>query len=479
MHSIVRVTSTLVALLLSIPSHALILQGEGYGKNEQEARKQALSALSETIFVDVLSETEIRQERGSRGSAKQVIRSRSDLPIIGAEITTTSTQQGDYRATATLDTQRAQEGYQRQLDRLQADIDKIHRQIGKMKQAGEAQLNLLRELLTLTEQFQKHLAVATILGAQKERSELPLSKVEIENRLQRLQKQSPSLSFAAQQLSKGIDKTRIYIYPAMAEGSHEVTQLGRLLSKAIAKHLNTTTDLRRANFLLRGEYEILKNGISVNYRLLDRNGNSTLHRSIGLDPSAYKGIDFEPKAMSFDQILHSCPKDRPESCLVLNNDFRAELTTNRGSEDLLFEERDEVEILVKLNHSGYFYIVGHTRADGNESSSYLLEQSDEQGKYRFLRHVSADQVNRWLSLGRFSVEPPFGIESLQMIAATEEANIRLPRHFLNQQSGYYQLGGSSEMAVINTRGLKPKRKNPKSKPVTAETVLMFTTMRQE
>jgi len=121
--------------------------------------------------------------------------------------------------------------------------------------------------------------------------------------------------------------------------------------------------------------------------------------------------------------------------------------------------------------SGYFYLVGHTKTRGVEKS-YLLDLQDAPGNRKFINYVNADDANRWISLGEFEVQPPFGIESLQIIASSKDLVDAVPNTSFD--GSYYLISNNLKEGVALTRGLvKKKKKAEKLKP--AEAVLMFST----
>jgi hypothetical protein len=160
--------------------------------------------------------------------------------------------------------------------------------------------------------------------------------------------------------------------------------------------------------------------------------------------------------------------------VAVSSDFHSQLTTNRGTENVLFDEKDEVELLVKLNRSGYFYVVGLVDKK-SENYSYLLELANADTDRRFVRYVNADDVNKWLSIGKFEASAPFGVESLQLIATSDDPINRLPPHPFDKRTELYLTASSAQKGIAMTRSLKPKR-TESDKQYQGETVLMFTTM---
>jgi len=121
---------------------------------------------------------------------------------------------------------------------------------------------------------------------------------------------------------------------------------------------------------------------------------------------------------------------------------------------------------------GYIYIVGYTQTE-DEKLSYLLELQEGRGDSKFVKFINADDASRWMSLGEFSVEKPFGVESLQVIASNRDITT-LPSTYYDENSGYYVVSKDIKKALSQTRGLK-KKKGKKAE--FSEDVMSFTTMK--
>lgn len=218
-------------------------------------------------------------------------------------------------------------------------------------------------------------------------------------------------------------------------------------------------------YQLKGSYEILKDGVSVTYRVIDPRGSTVATRIAKLSNAAVKHIEYKPASLDFDRLLHEG--------YVVSNDFKAQLNTNHGSEGLAFIEGDTIELFVKLNHPGYFYLVSHNTTD---EISYVLDLNESRGNRKFLRYVNADEVNRWLSLGEFEVTAPFGAENLQLIASSIDLIGNVPNVKFDPELELYVVSArSADEAVIKTRGLKPKRTK---KVKSSEATLTFATMKK-
>ncbi len=143
-----------------------------------------------------------------------------------------------------------------------------------------------------------------------------------------------------------------------------------------------------------------------------------------------------------------------------------------------YEEHERyATVLLKVNKPGYFFVAGHIKNEENELS-YLLDLADAPDDRRFVYFVNADEVNKWVSLGNFVVHPPYGIESLQVLASRNDLVDRLPAYTYDPDSEYYVLSGNIENSVAKTRGLKRKKLDTNNVEPTSEAVLLFTTRKK-
>ena len=152
------------------------------------------------------------------------------------------------------------------------------------------------------------------------------------------------------------------------------------------------------------------------------------------------------------------------------NDFLAEIKTDAGRKYLNYEEGDELEFLVKLNQPGFFYIIGQSEND-EMNITYLFEFDFENGRPVFIKSVKSDQANQWISLGRFTVSPPFGTETLRIVASNKPFQC-LPASSVNSKTGLSQLKQSISRGITIQPKCKPLAQDAKI----AETILMIETM---
>lgn len=438
--------------------------GIGFGRDYKEAKKEALADLSQNISSVVeskfASNVEVAGEDVKKNASSEIV-VRSHLPLLGVKIfKEKNANGGEIRVRAVLIKEDAIPLYKQKVNLLRKKLRTLDTKAKKTTDKTK-RLKIFENLDTLLGEYERYKTVLSVLGV--EAQELKIDRFYVQNELRKLFASIDSIEGAVDILARTFDQSDIFLYPPLLKNSSSVAEFGSVFLNHLGAKLHTTQNLKSAKYLLKGEYVVTKKGMVLQYRLFDPNDNSiVVAKTLTLAPKAYKNLQTKPKNLDFDMLLHSG--------MVLSNDLRVSLATNKGSSDLLFRNGEEIELLVKLNKMGYFYIVGYTQS-GGKKLAYLLELNEGRGDEKFIGFVNADDANRWISLGKFSIEPPFGIESLQVFASNKPFK-SLPHVHYNETSGYYEISNNVKKVVVKTRGLKKKKSK---KQEFGEAVLTFTT----
>ncbi|MBF0289656.1 MAG: caspase family protein [SAR324 cluster bacterium] len=133
--------------------------------------------------------------------------------------------------------------------------------------------------------------------------------------------------------------------------------------------------------------------------------------------------------------------------------FRVEIKTNKGKQNLAFHEDEEIEFFVKLSQPGYFYVAGHHKKSNTELS-YLLDINNQDDEAIFIYQVDKNVADKWVSLGKFTVAPPFGLEAIQVVASNQKFD-QLPPFQYDQKLGYHIIADNIEKGIDKIRQVKP------------------------
>lgn len=442
------------------------IAGHGFGKTEKAAKSEALADLSQSIFVNIRSEFTDRtlvEGRGVKKRSEKILNMESDLPILGAKFTVFPQSDG-YDVNAVLKDD-SLVIYERELNNLLNDIKKNLLAVKKSSSASEKS-RLLKSTYAKLTQFIKYRTVAQFFNS-KNVPELKTTKSEVRNMIKKIESKADTLKFGLKRLSRDFKIKSVYIHPPSTRNSSEITQFASVVKDILSSYIPSKNSKREADFYLVGEYKILKDGIDLTYTLMDKENNTLKTSVVTFLPIAYRNYEYKPKTVNFAKLI--------KTGLVVSSDFRTDIITSAGRKNLLFKKGNTLKLMVKMTKPGYFYLLVHSfKKDGKYS--YLINFDDSRGNRKFIKYVNPDDVNKWIILGEFEVVPPFGVETMQMIASTTDLVDKVPVNHLDPSTQLYKLGGKPINNVTLTRGLMLKPTGGK-KALSAESVLTFTTMK--
>lgn len=464
----------LLFFLFAISLFAKEIRVKGSGQNIKEAKSNALVNLSSYIQVEVYNNIQTTSEIIARNNnvdseetMLKITRLKNELPIIGAKFENEKKTWKESIVEAVFNPDEVLPIYEKKVSDLINNLERDNK-ILKRTIGTENKITILNKMLMNYEQYLKYRTVAIFLGS-NENDSPEITDSDIRVLLNDVMEEVDSIDYAAKLLAEDIDKSNLFISPPTTRNSHEITQFAavfrdKLVHNLTKKRFVISDSQYDAEYYLYGNYDILDNHISVTYRMLDNSFNTIKSKTVKLSPDAYSTYKIQPSALSFDKLLYSG--------YIISNDFKCELSTNKGKTNLVFKRGDLVKITIKMNHPGYLYIVGHVKKD-DEDFSYLLELYPQlSGNDKFIRYIGPDETNKYVVLGEFEVSPPLGIDALQLIASNNKMD-SLPG--VKYDSGYYVVSSDSTSGVSKTRGFKPPS-NAVKKILSAEDVLMITTM---
>ncbi len=473
----------ILILILSLSSQAIEpknLLGFGSGSTEILARQNAFQDLASQIEIEVKS-TVIAKQNFSEGQGRESysasiqaeLATSIDLPLLGVSVNVSGNNKDGYRAQATLNSVSSLPIY---LSRIEELSKKLRQGLDKVRSVYETS-NEEPFLLTLQSdqlQLEKYRKVTQALGIEVQ-IDWQAQLGALQARLLAISERIDSLDKAAEALSKDISVSSIYVYPPSAPGSAEVTNFAALICDTLRSKLKVVNDPEKADYVYRGHYTFVDDGLFLNYALSKKDGQVVQTSIARVLPQAYRGIQIEPQTSDIETLI--------QQGFVRSGDFRIEATSSLGKRDLLFRAGQEIELLIKMNRPGYFYAVEHISMASHSVSLLLELEPDAINKRRFVGYVNADDVNKWISIGKFVVKSPFGIERLQFIASAQDLVDKLPEAKWREEDGNFVIGNSiaDNIAQVQTRGLGNQRRqnNPSQNagPRAVEYFLTFTTMK--
>jgi hypothetical protein len=448
----------ILLLLLGLNTSLVQAQlfGTGFGKTQDEARREALADLSSQISVTIQTSSALREsEVTGKGYNQNFVRevlTRSELPVIGATFAYTE-KSGSTECRAVLE-KAVLALYESELKNLLADAKKL---------STATDISSLSRLLSLSDQYVKFRLVMAVLGKTVV-EEFPVSRTDIEARFEAAAGDITSLDQLAKAAALIFKDNGYYVFPPEVQNSREITPFAAAIRERLTGALRTVPEPSTAALKLIGSYTVLDNAIELNLRALSETGITVQSATFKLKPSAYTGYRYTPETLSLEALA--------AQDLLVTNDLRADITTNRGKNNLLFKAGETVKVLVKLSKPGYLYLVGHTQnADGK--FSYLVPIHNGKTKRDFVLFVNTDDVNKWMEIGEFEITPPFGTETIQALASTADLIDQVPDFYFDSK-GYAVVGKNPAEVAAKTRAILKKAGTGQTK--TTETVLTFTTL---
>jgi hypothetical protein len=458
---------------------AVLLTGYGAADSEQAARAAAREDLAHRLQRAVVL-------RLKTESARRAFVEGREFPLLGIEMASAGARGGQLRYAARL-TDTSLAAYEREAGSLAERLRRAHPASSSADQGTQ-----------FTEwfaQLDQHRRVAAVLRAFSSKR-VPEAGLD-DKALGRLAvKKLPALSDPkdlAKAVKAALDRSNIsgvrVIAPVRAENS-EVTGLSGQIADDLRRELGPPAANRAARYALDGTYETIEGRILLRLFLLDASFNTERGFVFVLQKASDRSFRALPSVNGLVEALSrglvrvdlpdagAAPKPgRTEG--VMGVDVR----TERGRRSLYYHPGDRDQLLVKLDRPGYYYIVGHVEK-ANTHLSYLMEIGEPSGGSRFVRRVSAEGTNQWQAVGQFTVEPPFGLEAVQVFATSENPERALPPARLDPSRNLYLIGTDPKDAVKRTRGLvlvnmtgDPGKKGTSTpRPVVGEAVLQFMTL---
>lgn len=451
-------------LIFSINIYAKSVRETGYGNDEGDAKKEALSFLTQSIAVDVKSsfQKKIKQSEDNTNIEKEnIINVKSDLPLLGV-IFASFKVNTEFMIDAELN-ESSIPLYKAEIKRISNEIKGLEKTAFSSSEANE-RIRALELLLTRVEEYNKHYLVLSFLSDKSnfEYNFYNTSKYELE--LRKLKKIYDSLDLAVIDNFRNLEEKNLYVYPVSEENGSEITELASVLKGKIDAEINSASSPTNADYIMRGQYTILTNGLAVNYKIYNLSGNTVKSFYIMLEPKAYKDYKYKSTTVDFNKLI--------KNGTVISNDFKVDINSSKGKSDLLFEEGELFNIVIKVNKASYLYIIGHTLKD-KEKYSYLIDFNEASGDRKFVTFIGDDDANKWIDLGEFEAIKPFGVESLQVFASTSDLVDSIPKNYLDNNTGLYKLGDRPKENLKTARAIIRKRKR---KNEISEAFLIFTTM---
>lgn len=198
-----------------------------------------------------------------------------------------------------------------------------------------------------------------------------------------------------------------------------------------------------ADPLLLGKYTRKTDSVLLQYRLLDSETGQAKTVFLKIPDRLLGGIRTTPIHRGFDQQLHQN--------ILGDEQFQVQLESSRGNRNILIYEKENISLKLRASQPAWFYIVGHV-IHTDQQYSYLVELDPRNST--FVSTIGADQANHWIDIGEFTIEPPLGVEHLQLVAANYDLGDSLPPTRWDEKLGYHVIIGSEDDALAGLQAVR-------------------------
>jgi hypothetical protein len=434
-------------------SAAVLLVGYGSGDSEETARAAAQEDLA--YKLQRLGARRLHAGSGKvSASVQRALVEGRELPLIRIEVVGAGADSRQLRFEARL-TDASLAAYQREAGWLAERLRKLD---PARIPAGEETATRLTEWFAWLDQYRRVHTVLSLFSSAA-RPEVEWDEAALRHRAVKNLSPLVSTKDVARLVKAEVDRARVsgvrIIAPVRADNS-EVTGLSGSIADELRSLVSTPGEAAR--YTLDGRYERIDGRILLTLFLMDATFNTERVFMFALPAATEQSFRALPAAGGFAETLSrglvridSLDQGVGPIAGIADKVMGVDVRTERGQRGLYYRPGDRDRLLVKLDRPGYYYIVGHVEK-ANTHFSYLMEIG-EPGGNRFVRRVSAEGANRWQTIGEFTVEPPLGLEAVQVFATSEPPDRALPPARLDPARKLYVIGVDPIETIKRTRGL--------------------------
>jgi hypothetical protein len=248
-----------------------------------------------------------------------------------------------------------------------------------------------------------------------------------------------------------------FLYQSRDVSSPFGREIAIALESAIGRSNPSGSDPRSRSVVVRGTYHEVADRLQIRATAKEA-GSGRLLASAEIDLTR-QGI---PKSLAvrppnFDAYADTA--DKLSGGEVVSGDLRIELRTNKGIRGLVFDEGEELQIYVRVNHPAWVRLI------------YVLTNG-EHVPIEEAWYIDSSKVNQLVEYpAAFEIVAPFGVEMIHGMAHTEKPGM-LMTHRTRIEGQDYQVISEGADQVVRQRGIARKQKKQ-----VAEQMVQLTTMR--
>jgi hypothetical protein len=441
----VRILAACLLGLAALPvSAAVLLTGYGSGNSDAAARVAAREDLAYRL------QRAIAASQKTDAARRAFVEGR-EFPLIGVEFAKAGGKGGRAGYEARL-TDASLSAYEREAGSLAERLSKVD----AARVSGDARF---AEGFAWLDQYRRVAAVLQLFS--RAPPEVKLDEAALERAAATSLPPLGGAGDAAKAVKSALERSsrlpvRV-VAPVRAENS-EVTGFSGEIADGLRRELGQRASDRSADWALDGTYRSLDEKTLLKLFLLDASFNTERAFVFVLPAAASRGArapdsaNLLAAALTRGLVRVDLADAGSGQTSATAAGMGVDVQTDRGRRGLYYRPGDHDQLLVKLDRPGYYYIVGHVDKAGTRMS-YLMEIGDPARGNRFVRRVDAGAVNQWQAVGPFTVEPPIGLEAVQVFATSENPERALPPAKLDPARNLYLIGTNPGDSVARARGL--------------------------
>lgn len=419
----------------------------------------ARAEVIESIVVSVESITTLSTSETTKSysqSLSQNTTSLSKAELVGMTTETWhDTKKDQLHAMVVVDRSQLYNHYRTKLENKAQEIEARLKEAGDLKEAGKKDeaLNAYYECLPKLREMEEYQSI--LLGLQRQADNAEFTRLEASARSgirEILGSNASSLDEACFQLAESVCSQisgKDFVIKVFSPGFQEtkmnsafsVRVMNLVQTKIAARgvHTSQSSDSKSGDYnaALTGTYWKEGDNLRIIYTLRKMSNNEVVASAETVLPVRWltdNGIAWKPE--NFEEAGERNKAFARNE--IVNGGLRLDVWTNKGDENLLFQENDEMKIFVRVNRSCYLRFIYYL-ADGTRTLLF-----DDY-------FISANQVNQVVELPEtFVCSSPFGIENLQVNAQTSQFD---PLNTV-EQDGYQIISDGVGAIVAKTRGFK-------------------------
>ncbi len=400
-------------------AYSATLIGTGYGKTKDEAKKEALSDLSQSVNVLVYSKHERRvlvdKRNLAQSESSRFTKLISKVAFINPNITY-SKEKKLIKAVAIVDNPK---DYALKMADLCEKINSLTTFSNNV--SDEVIYRSLEKALPIYDEYESYETILHLLDYNDyPKPELSLGATR--QKLIDLSTTPPNLEIAAEVLTNDIkSKPNIFVATPVISGTKEITDFSLFFKDVLESKVKAVKNQNIASYTLSCSYGTVAKDIIMNCSLLSGSSMALSSSMVKIPNHLIKGMKSHSSSPNLALLV-----DEYEN---KNSSLKVNIKISSSENSTILNAGEKVTLLVKSNKKAYLYFVVYANTfDMQAASLMVIPKTNE-----YLLNIKEKDINKWLSLGMWKVSDVAGSYSIQVFATENEPDFKsiLPEYAQN------------------------------------------------